>query len=106
MRDLTKRSLIRQERNIILPGISTELATVADAVDHIDHVIQIAGIDYVGIGTDFDGGGGIEDVMDVSQMKNLTIEMLRRGYTKKELEKIWGGNVMRVLKRLKNCLRK
>ncbi len=73
-------------------------ATVADAVDHIDHVIQIAGIDYVGIGTDFDGGGGIEDVMDVSQMKNLTIEMLRRGYTKKELEKIWGGNVMRVLK--------
>lgn len=73
-------------------------ATVEDAVDHIDHVIQIAGIDYVGIGTDFDGGGGIEDVMDVSQMKNLTIEMLRRGYTKKELEKIWGGNIMRVLK--------
>lgn len=73
-------------------------ATVADAVDHIDHVIQIAGIDYVGIGTDFDGGGGIADVMDVSQMKNLTIEMLRRGYTKKELEKVWGGNIMRVLK--------
>jgi membrane dipeptidase len=72
-------------------------ATVADAVDHIDHVIQIAGIDYVGIGTDFDGGGGIENVMDVSQMKNLTIEMLRRGYSRKELEKIWGGNVMRVL---------
>lgn len=73
-------------------------ATVADAVDHIDHVIQIAGIDYVGIGTDFDGGGGIENVMDVSQMKNLTIEMLRRGYSRKELEKIWGGNVMRVLR--------
>jgi len=73
-------------------------ATVADAVDHIDHVIQIAGIDHVGIGTDFDGGGGIKDVMDVSQMKNLTIEMLRRGYTKNQLEKVWGGNVMRVLK--------
>ncbi|MDX2414474.1 MAG: dipeptidase [Bacteroidales bacterium] len=73
-------------------------ATVQDAVDHIDHVIQIAGIDYVGIGTDFDGGGGIKEVMDVSQMKNLTIEMLRRGYTKSQLEKIWGGNVMRVLK--------
>jgi membrane dipeptidase len=75
-----------------------QYATVADAVDHIDHVIQIAGIDHVGIGSDFDGGGGIADVMDVSQMKNLTIEMLRRGYTKKELEKVWGGNVMRVLK--------
>lgn len=73
-------------------------ATIADAVDHIDHVIQIAGIDYVGIGTDFDGGGGIENLMDVSQMKNLTIEMLRRGYTKKQLEKVWGGNAMRVLK--------
>ncbi len=73
-------------------------ATVQDAVDHIDHVIQIAGIDYVGIGTDFDGGGGIKDVMDVSQMKNLTIEMLRRGYTKSQLEKVWGGNVMRVLR--------
>lgn len=75
-----------------------DLATVVDAVDHIDHVKQLAGVDYVGIGTDFDGGGGIEGVMDVSQMKNLTVEMLRRGYTKSELEKIWGGNVMRVLK--------
>ena len=75
-----------------------DYATVADAVDHIDHVKQLAGIEYVGIGTDFDGGGGIKDVMDASQMKNLTIEMLRRGYTKSELEKVWGGNVMRVLK--------
>ena len=75
-----------------------DYATVADAVDHIDHVKQLVGIEYVGIGTDFDGGGGIKDVMDVSQMKNLTIEMLRRGYTKSELEKVWGGNVMRVLK--------
>jgi membrane dipeptidase len=71
-------------------------ATISDAVDHIDHVVQVAGIDYVGIGTDFDGGGGIENLMDVSQMKNLTIEMVRRGYTKKEIEKIWGGNIMRV----------
>lgn len=74
-------------------------ATVQDAVDHIDHVVQIAGIDHVGIGTDFDGGGGIKDVMDVSQMKNLTIEMLRRGYSKAQLEKIWGANIMRVLKK-------
>lgn len=75
-----------------------KLATVVDAVDHIDHVVQVAGIDYVGIGTDFDGGGGITDMMDVSQMKNITIEMVRRGYTRSEIEKIWGGNAMRVLR--------
>jgi len=72
-------------------------ATVSDAVDHIDHVVQLIGIDHVGIGTDFDGGGGIENLMDVSQMKNLTVEMVRRGYTRKEIEKIWGGNAMRVM---------
>ena len=77
-------------------------ATVSEAVDHIDHVVQLVGIDHVGIGTDFDGGGGIEDLMDVSQVKNLTIEMVRRGYTKKEIEKIWGGNIMRVLTEVEN----
>ena len=75
-----------------------KLATVADAVDHIDHVVQVAGIDHVGIGTDFDGGGGIAGVADVSQMKNLTVELIKRGYSKSEIEKIWGGNIMRVLK--------
>ncbi|MFO7756819.1 MAG: dipeptidase [Bacteroidales bacterium] len=74
-----------------------KLATVEDAVDHIDHVVQLIGIDHVGIGSDFDGGGGIADVRDVSQMKNITIELLRRGYSRSEIEKIWGGNIMRVL---------
>ncbi len=75
-----------------------KLATVEDAVDHIDHVVQLIGIDHVGIGSDFDGGGGIEGVMDVSQMKNITHELLRRGYTRNEIEKIWGSNIMRVLR--------
>jgi len=75
-----------------------KLATVKDAVDHIDHVVQLIGIDHVGIGSDFDGGGGIEGVMDVSQMKNITLELLRRGYSRAEIEKIWGGNIMRVLR--------
>jgi membrane dipeptidase len=72
------------------------LATVSDAVDHIDHIVEVAGIDHVGIGTDFDGGGGLEDCFDVSQIKNITIELLKRGYTEKDIEKIWGGNFMRV----------
>jgi membrane dipeptidase len=76
------------------------LATVKDVVDHIDHVVQVIGIDYVGIGTDFDGGGGVEGCRNVSEMKNITIEMLRRGYSKADITKIWGGNVMRVLRKV------
>jgi membrane dipeptidase len=75
-----------------------KLATVKDVVDHIDHVIQVIGVDYVGIGTDFDGGGGVEGCKTVADMKNITIELLRRGYKKADIAKIWGGNIMRVLK--------
>lgn len=74
-----------------------KLATVKDAVDHIDHVVQVIGIDHVGIGTDFDGGGGIDGCKTASDMKNITIELVKRGYTKNDIEKIWGGNAMRVL---------
>ncbi len=75
-----------------------KLATVKDVVDHIDHVVQVIGIDHVGIGTDFDGGGGVSGCMTVADMKNITVELLRRGYSKSDIEKIWGGNVMRVFK--------
>jgi len=75
-----------------------EFATVSEAVDHIDYVVKTIGIDYVGIGTDFDGGGGIEGCMDVSQMKNITIGLLRRGYNKNEIKKIWGENFLRVFR--------
>ena len=73
-------------------------ATVKDVVDHIDHIIKIAGINHVGIGCDFDGGGGIEGVFDASEVMNITIELVRRGYTEKQIEKIWGGNLIRVFK--------
>jgi membrane dipeptidase len=77
-------------------------ATVKDVVDHIDHVVQVIGIDYVGIGTDFDGGGGVEGCRTASDMKNITIELLRRGYTRNDITKIWGGNVMRVLQKVED----
>ncbi len=73
------------------------LATVEDVVDHIDHIVKIAGIDHVGIGTDFDGGGAVKGCEDVSEMGNITLELVRRGYSKKQIEKIWGGNLLRVL---------
>ncbi len=71
-------------------------ATVIHAVDHIDHIVKVAGIDHVGIGCDFDGGGGIDGVFDASEVANITIELVRRGYTEEEIKKIWGGNLIRV----------
>ena len=85
-----------QEWEAIDAAYPPKLATVSDAVDHIDHIVAVAGIDHVGIGTDFDGGGGLEDCFDVSQIKNITIELVKRGYSEKDIEKIWGGNFMRV----------
>lgn len=75
-----------------------KLATIEDAVNHIQHVIDVIGIDYVGIGSDFDGGGSIEGCTDASMMKNITKEMIRRGYSRNDIAKIWGGNVMRVMR--------
>lgn len=75
-------------------------ATVADAVDHIDHMVKVMGIDHVGIGTDFDGGGGIEGCKDASEMKNITIELLRRGYSDSDIKKIWGENFIRVFRKV------
>ncbi|MFA5814818.1 MAG: membrane dipeptidase [Bacteroidales bacterium] len=74
-----------------------KLATVSDLVDHIDHIVKIAGIDHVGIGTDFDGGGGLADCMDASQMENITLELVKRGYAKKNIAKIWSGNLFGVM---------
>jgi len=71
-------------------------ANLQDYADHIDHAVRLIGIDHVGIGTDFDGGGGIEGFNDASEALNVTQELLRRGYSEKDIEKIWGGNLLRV----------
>jgi membrane dipeptidase len=93
--DSVKKTVRREFRKI--QKIYEKPATVKDVADHIDHVVQVIGIDHVGIGTDFDGGGGVEGCRNASEMKNITIELLRRGYSKSDLTKIWGGNIMRVL---------
>ncbi len=71
-------------------------ATIMDFVDHIDHAVKIMGIDHVGIGSDFDGGGGIPGFEDPSDCMNVTVELLRRGYSDRDIGKIWGGNLLRV----------
>jgi microsomal dipeptidase-like Zn-dependent dipeptidase len=70
--------------------------TVADMVNHVDHIVKTIGIDHVGIGTDFDGGGGVIGFNDASESINVTKELVRRGYSEEEIGKIWGGNLLRV----------
>lgn len=70
---------------------------VADFVDHIDYLVETIGIDHVGISSDFDGGGGVHGWNDASETFNVTLELVRRGYTEEEIGKIWSGNLLRVL---------
>lgn len=88
---------IEQELKKLKEKYKADIPTVKEAVDHIEHVIKLVGIDHVGIGMDMDGGGQLQECKDVSEIKNITIELLRRGYSAKDIKKIWGGNTMRVL---------
>lgn len=99
MTDDEKKKLREEWRSMRenYPGV---LPTVADCVDHIDYVKNLVGIDYVGIGSDFDGGGGVDGCADVSEFPNITAEMLKRGYTEEEIRKVWGGNFFRVFKQV------
>ena len=70
---------------------------VADFVDHIDYIVDLIGIEHVGISSDFDGGGGVAGWNDASETFNVTLELVRRGYTEEEIRMLWGGNLLRVL---------
>jgi membrane dipeptidase len=72
-------------------------ATVKDFVDHIDYLVKKIGIDHVGISSDFDGGGGVDGWNDASETFNVTLELVRRGYTEAQIDKIWSGNLLRVM---------
>jgi membrane dipeptidase len=80
------------------PNAKPEEVTVADFADHIDYAVKRIGIDHVGISSDFDGGGGFSDWHDASQSPNITVELVRRGYDRGALEKLWGGNFLRVMR--------
>lgn len=70
---------------------------VADFVDHVDYLVSLIGIDHVGISSDFDGGGGVEGWRDASETFNVTLELVKRGYSEEEIGKLWSGNLLRVL---------
>ena len=72
------------------------LPSVDKFIDHVDYIVNLVGINYVGISSDFGGGGGIDGWMDASQTKNITLALLERGYSKNDIKKIWSENFLRV----------
>ncbi len=101
-----EKAEVRQKWSDLREEYPKELPTVADCVDHIDYVKNLVGIDYVGIGSDFDGGGGLDGVADVSEMPNITKEMVARGYSQEEINKVWGGNFYRVFGEVEKLAKK
>jgi membrane dipeptidase len=83
---------IRAEVDPVTPPVS-----VSDLVDHIDYLVNLIGIEHVGISSDFDGGGGVEGWNDASETFNVTLELVRRGYTEEQIGMLWSGNLLRVL---------
>ncbi len=88
---------LQAESDSLSKVFAPERASLSDIVDHIDHIVKLVGIDHVGIGSDFDGGGGVNGLEDVSEIENLTAELIRRNYSEADIAKIWGGNLLRVL---------
>ena len=75
-----------------------EKASLTDAIRHINHMVEIMGIDHVGIGSDFDGDGELIGCSATNELINITVRLLQEGYTEEEIQKIWGGNWIRVWK--------
>ena len=75
-------------------------ATIEDAIAHLEHAIEVMGIDHVGIGTDFDGDGGIRGLANSSELLNLTRQLMSRGYSDDDIHKIWGGNFLHLMTKI------
>jgi len=73
-------------------------ANFDDYMKHMLHAIQVAGIDHVGVSGDFDGGGGLEGLDDVTAYPKITAALLKAGYSKTDIAKVWGGNALRVMR--------
>jgi len=78
-------------------------ATLSDAIDHLEHMIRVAGVEHVGIGTDFDGGGGVKGCNGNNDLIQITVQLLERGYSEEEIAAIWGGNFLRVMKAVQDA---
>ncbi|MDD2595691.1 MAG: dipeptidase [Bacteroidales bacterium] len=83
-----------------LSWLPNEQVNVSTMCDHIEYVRNLVGVEHVGVGTDFDGGGGMNGLEDATKMKNITIELLRRGWSDEDLKLFWGDNFIRVLRQV------
>ena len=81
------------------------LATLDDYLDHVQHAVNVAGIDHVGLASDFDGGGGIQGWSDASQTRNVTAGLRRRGFTEAQIAQLWSGNLLRVWREVERVAR-
>lgn len=95
------KSRIEQEVYPVAPPVN-----VSDFVDHIDYLVKKIGVEHVGISSDFDGGGGVEGWNDASETFNVTLELVRRGYTEEQIAALWSGNLLRVLDQVQEVARK
>jgi microsomal dipeptidase-like Zn-dependent dipeptidase/anthranilate/para-aminobenzoate synthase component II len=77
-------------------------ATILDVIAHLEHAIQVMGIDHVGLGTDFDGDGGVRGLADASELIHFTRQLLARRYSDEDIQKIWGGNFLRVMQQVQD----
>ena len=105
----TKMRAFREKVNPIIRERLKDTApdvNVKDFVDQIDYLVKKMGIDHVGISSDFDGGGGVEGWDNAGETFNVTLELVRRGYTKKQIAKLWSGNLLRVLDQVQNVAKK
>jgi microsomal dipeptidase-like Zn-dependent dipeptidase len=90
-------SLSADERGKIMARLrEIGYADVGDFIDHVDHAVDLIGIDHVGLSSDFGGGGGVVGWFDAGETINVTLELLQRGYRQDDIEKLWGGNLLRV----------
>lgn len=93
--------IVRERLKDVAPDVN-----VKDFVNHIDYLVKTIGIDHVGISSDFDGGGGVEGWDSAAETFNVTLELVRRGYTKQQIEKLWSGNLLRVLDQVQAVAKK
>ena len=89
-----KRVFLTEMRNVIGPG------SIQDMIDHIAYIVNRIGVDHVGIGNDFNHGSGIHSFADAADARNLTAALIESGYSITDIEKIWGANFLRVMKKV------
>ena len=104
MRALAKKGGVCQIT--LYPGflVKDGEASILDAMAHLDHAIQVMGIDHVGLGTDFDGDGGVRGLADASELTLFTRQLLKRRYSEEDIQKIWGGNFLRVMNEVQRAI--